>query len=51
MSKSIKAGDYQFGYQYDQQKRAQRKEQRQSRQLRQTKHSRFDFLDTDLDRV
>lgn len=44
MSKSIKATDFQFGYQYDQQKRAQRKEQRQSRQLRQTKHSRFEWL-------
>lgn len=54
MSKTVKLADFQFGYQYDQQKRAQRKEQRQqrqSRQLRQTKHSRFDFLDTDFDRV
>lgn len=47
MSKSIKAGDFQFGYQYDQQKRVQRKEQRQSRQLRQTKHSRFDWVDSE----
>lgn len=47
MSKSIKAADFQFGYQYDQQKRAQRKEQRQSRQLRQTKHSRFDWVDSE----
>lgn len=47
MSKSIKAGDFQFGYQYEQQKRAQRKEQRQSRQLRQTKHSRFDWVDSE----
>lgn len=51
MSKTVKLADFQFGYQYEQQKRAQRKEQRQSRQLRQTKHSRFDFLDTDIDRV
>ena len=51
MSKTVKLADFQFGYQYDQHKRVQRKEQRQSRQLRQTKHSRFDFLDTDLDRV
>lgn len=47
MSKTVKLADFQFGYQYDQQKRAQRKEQRQSRQLRQTKHSRFDFLDSE----
>ena len=47
MSKSIKATDFQFGYQYEQQKRAQRKEQRQSRQLRQTKHSRFDWVDSE----
>ena len=51
MSKTVKLADFQFGYQYEQQKRAQRKEQRQSRQLRQTKHSRFDFLNTDIDRV
>ena len=47
MSKSIKVADFQFGYQYDQQKRAQRKEQRQSRQQRQTKHSRFDWVDSE----
>jgi len=47
MSKTVKFADFQFGYQYDQQKRAQRKEQRQSRQLRQTKHSRFDWVDSD----
>lgn len=51
MSKSIKAADFQFGYQYDQQKRAQRKEQRQSRQLRQNKHSRFESLDTTQDNM
>ena len=47
MSKTVKLADFQFGYQYDQQKRAQRKEQRQSRQLRQTKHSRFDWVDSE----
>ena len=47
MSKSIKAGDFQFGYQYDQQKRAQRKEQRNVRQQRQGKHSRFDWVDSE----
>lgn len=46
MSKSIKAGDFQFGYQYDQQKRADRKEQRQQRQQRQGKHDRFVALDS-----
>lgn len=49
MSKSIKAGDFQFGYQYDQQKRADRKEQRQQRQQRQGKHSRFDWVDENKD--
>ena len=47
MSKTVKLADFQFGYQYDQQKRTQRKEQRQSRQLRQTKHSRFDWVDSE----
>ena len=51
MSKSLKAVDFQFGYQYDQQKRAHRKEQRQSRQLRQNKHSRFESLDTTQDNM
>ena len=47
MSKTVKLADFQFGYQYDQHKRAQRKEQRQSRQQRQTKHSRFDWVDSE----
>lgn len=49
MSKSIKANDFMFDYQYDQEKRQMRKQQRQSRQLRQGKHSRFEFLDKDQD--
>jgi hypothetical protein len=47
MSKTVRRNAFEFDYQYEQEKRAQRKEQRQVRQLRQTKHSRFDFLNAE----